>query len=76
MLLDKESLEKKDGKVVLKLEDDNVTSEVIDHFLMFLYSGKLKDIRKFETSAEFVWVDLLPQLVNLAQKVSNQSVNL
>jgi len=69
------STEKKDGKVVVKLEDESV--EVIDQFLTFLYSGKLKDtttVDEENTSGvgviEPIWVELLPSLVNLADKVS------
>jgi len=68
------STEKKDGKVVVQLEDESV--EVIDQFLTFLYSGKLKDTAMEEqrTSGvgviEPIWVELLPSLVNLADKVS------
>jgi len=77
MLQEKESLEKKGGKVVLRLEELSVTSDVIDSFLTSLYSGsgKLRDIRKHETSTEFILVGLLPPLVNLAHKIiSNPSL--
>jgi len=58
----KDSKEKKDGKVVLKLEED-VDFEVMDAFLTFIYSGRLKDTRKDNTTPEPIWVEMLPQLV-------------
>jgi len=64
----KDSKEKKDGKVVLKLEED-VDFEVMDAFLTFIYSGRLKDNRKDNTTPDPIWVDVLPQLVRLAVKV-------
>jgi len=74
MLGNSESLERKeDGKVVLKLEEDaDVTLETFDIFLTFIYSGRFKETRKTPTSVHFTWIDLLPQLVDLAQKVGNQ----
>jgi len=66
----KDSKENKDGKVVLKLEED-VALEVIDHFLTFIYSGRLKDTRKDRHSAAPVWIECLPELVQLAVKVGN-----
>jgi len=74
MLRNSESLERKeDGKVVLKLEEDaDVTFETFDLFLTFIYSGRFKETRKTPTSVHFTWVELLPQLVALAHKVSNQ----
>jgi len=58
-----------DGKIVLKLTE-NVTVDVIDIFLTFIYSGKLKDTRENETSLEPIWVESLPELIDLAHKVS------
>jgi len=67
----KESTEKnEDGKVVLKLEVEDVALEVIDIFLNFLYSGKLKDIREEDDDDKPTWVKMLPQLVDLAYRVS------
>jgi len=61
------STEKKDGKVVVKMEEV-VSLEVIDQFLTFLYSGKLKEgVGALNTRP--VWVSLLPHLVGLAYKV-------
>jgi len=65
------STERKDEKLVLKLELD-VAIEVIDIFLNFLYSGKLKGVRKPELSVKPTWVAILPDLVALADKVSDQ----
>jgi len=45
-----------------------VSVEVVDQFLMFLYTGRLKDKRR-EGSDEPVWVEMLPQLVYISQKV-------
>jgi len=69
-----ESLERReDGKVVLKLEEDaDVTLETFDLFLTFIYSGRFKETRTTPTSVNFTWVDLLPELVDLAHKVGNQ----
>jgi len=67
----KESTEKKDDKVVLKLEED-VAIKVIDQLVTFIYSGRLKDTRKDNTSADPLWVETLPELVQLAVKVGNQ----
>jgi len=63
-------MEKKDDKVVLKLEED-VALEVIDQFLTFIYSGRLKDTRKDNTSVDPSWVESLPELVQLAVMVGN-----
>jgi len=66
-----ECLEKKDGKVILKIEEEEgVTLEVIDHFLTFLYSGKLGDGDEIGPNGRPVWVGLLPQLVHMAHKVT------
>jgi len=62
------SNERKEGKVVVKMEDD-VSLEVIDHFLTFLYSGVLKGGESVVPSGRPVWIDLLPQLVRMAHKV-------
>jgi len=64
----KESTEKKDEKVILKLRED-AALEVIDQLLTFIYSGRLKDTRKDSTSAEPLWIDTLPELVQVAVKV-------
>jgi len=66
----KESTERKDDKIVLTLEED-VALEVIHQFLTFIYSGRLKDTRKDSASADPLWVELLPELVQLALKVGN-----
>jgi len=66
----KESTERKDDKIVLKLEED-VALEVIHQFLTFIYSGRLKDTRKDDTSDDPLWAELLPELVQLALKVGN-----
>jgi len=63
-----DSTEKKEDKVVLKLEEEDVDLEVIHQFLTFIYSGRLKDTRN-ETTAEPLWVESLPELVQLALKV-------
>jgi len=68
----KESTEKKDGKVILKLTED-VTSEVIDIFLTFLYSGKFKEARENEYNVDPTWMEKLPELVHLAHKVHDLS---
>jgi len=46
----------------------DVSVEVVDQFLTFLYTGRLKDKRR-EGSDEPVWVEMLPQLVYIAEKV-------
>jgi len=70
-----ESTERKDDKVLLTLEED-IALEVIHQFLTFIYSGRLKDTRKDSASADPLWVELLPQLVQLALKVGNpQHIN-
>jgi len=67
----RDSTEKnEDGKVVLKLEVEDVALEVMDIFITFLYSGKLKDTREEEDDDDPTWVEMLPQLVDLAYKVS------
>jgi len=66
----KESTEKKDDKVLLTLEED-VALGVAEQFLIFIYSGRLKDTRNVSTSADPLWVEFLPQLVQLAVKVGN-----
>jgi len=63
-----ESTEKKDDKMVLKLEVD-VSLTVMDIFLTFIYSGKLKDIREGD-GVDPTWVQMLPQLVEMAHEVS------
>jgi len=71
MLHGSECLEKKDGKVILKIEEEEgVTLEVMDHFLTFLYSGKLKNGDETGPNGRPVWVGLLPQLVHMAHKVT------
>jgi len=62
--------EKRDGKVVLKLEVEDVAVEVIDIFVNFLYSGTLKDVREHFRSIDPTWVAMLPKLIDLADKVS------
>jgi len=62
------SNENKEGKVVVKMEGD-VSVEVIDLFLTFLYSGVLKGGESVVPSGRPVWIDLLPQLVKMAHKV-------
>jgi len=64
------STERKDDKVVLKLEVD-VAIQVMDIFFNFLYTGKLKDVRENELSVEPTWVEMLPDLVAHADKVSD-----
>jgi len=65
------STEKRDDKVVLKLEVEDVALlEVLDIFLTFLYSGKLKDVRKHCRSVDPTWVEMTPKLIDLAHKVS------
>jgi len=64
------TLKNENGKVVLKLEVEDVALGVMDIFMTFLYSGKLKDIRQEEEEDEPTWVQMLPQLVDLAHKVS------
>jgi len=50
----------------VKISD--VSVDVMDQFLTFLYTGRLKDKRR-EGSDDPVWVDSLPQLVYIAEKV-------
>jgi len=66
------STEKRDDKVVLELKED-VTPEVIDQFLTFLYSGKLKDIRQDIVTVDPTWVEVLPELFQMADKVSSKN---
>jgi len=49
-----ESFETKDGKVILKLEEE-VTLEVIDLFFRFIYSGRLGE-EKIGKDGLPVWV--------------------
>jgi len=67
-----QSTETKDERVLLKLDvEDDVTLEVIDVFLTFLYSGKFKDTRgNDENDVDPTWVEMLPGLVDLAHTVS------
>jgi len=65
MLTNKDMAEKKSG--VIKITDASV--EVMDQFLSFVYSGRLKDKRKGK-SENSLWVALLPELVYVADKVS------
>jgi len=63
------STEKKDERVVLKLEVEDVALEVIEFFFTFLYSGKFKDTRDPD-GVDPTWIEMLPQLVYIAHKVS------
>jgi len=76
MLENSESLEKnEDDDVVLRLveDDEDVTLEVFDLFLTFLYYGSLKDTRMPDGGDQSLgqpsWVEMLPKLVLLADKV-------
>jgi len=63
----KDFLEKKSR--VVKISD--ASPEVVDQFLTFLYTGKLKDKRKKgNEDDEPVWVQMLPQIIYLGDKVS------
>jgi len=64
MLSKREMVENKEG--VVKMDDASL--EVVEVFLTFLYTGRMKDKRKDETS-DPIWVSLLPQLVYIADKV-------
>jgi len=67
MLTNKDTAEKKSG--VIKITDASV--EVMDQFLNFVYSGRLKDKKKRKGKSENpLWVSLLPELVYVADKVS------
>jgi len=68
------SKEKKDGKLVIRMEDD-VRFEVIEVFLTFLYSGKLEDGERSSIvpSGRPAWIDLLPELVQMAHEVMNRN---
>jgi len=54
---------------VVKITD--ASPEVVDQFLTFLYTGKLKDKRrKGNDDDEPVWVQMLPQIIYIADKVN------
>jgi len=66
MFSNKEMVERKEG--VVKMDDASV--EVVEQFLTFLYTGRMKDSEGREEGSEPVWVALLPQLVYIADKVN------
>jgi len=68
MLLVSEGMaERKSGVVAM----NDVSSEVIDHFLSFVYTGRFKNKRKAnENGFVEVWVEIVPQLVYMADKVN------
>jgi len=70
MLKNENMIEKTAG--VIKMTD--VSVEAVDQFLNFLYCGKLKNDSKDET-VEPTWVKILPELVYIAQKVTNCSLD-
>jgi len=65
MFSNKEMVERKEG--VVKMDDASL--EVVEHFLTFLYTGRMIDKEGKEGSNEPIWVALLPQLVYMADKV-------
>jgi len=66
MFSNKEMEERKEG--VVKMNDASL--EVVEQFLTFLYTGRMKDKEGREASNEPTWVALLPQLVYIADKVN------
>jgi len=58
-------IEKRKGEI----EISDVSSEVMDQFLHFLYSGRFTNKRSQEGKEGPVWVGMLPQLVYVADKV-------
>jgi len=52
------------------VEVDDVSLEVVDQFLTFLYTGQLKDNRVERTGNNPTWIELLPQLVYVGDKVT------
>jgi len=65
MLTNKDMAEKKSG--VIKITDASV--KVMDQFLSFVYSGRLK-VKSKGKRENPLWVSLLPELVYVADKVS------
>jgi len=50
---------------------NDVCPDVIDNFLHFVYTGRFKNKRKAnEHGFVEVWVEILPQLVYMADKVN------
>jgi len=64
------SLEEKNGKVVLSLELE-ASLKALDTFFRFIYTGKLKETLD-DDGVDPAWVQMLPELVDLAHKVSEQ----
>jgi len=60
----------KDGQQEeVELKIDNVSADVVDQFLTFMYTGSLKEKRPEGSSNDLTWIELLPQLVCIARKV-------
>jgi len=68
MLISEGMAERKNG--VVRMND--VSPEVVEQFLSFLYSGRFKN-KDEENEDGFleVWIKILPQLVYMADKVRN-----
>jgi len=65
------STENENGKVKLRLEVENMSQEVSNMFLKFLYSGNFNVTPKGGPSTvEPTWVKLIPKLINMAHEVS------
>jgi len=65
MFSNNEMVERKEG--VVKMDD--ISFEVVEQFLTFLYTGRMKDKEGREGNTEPIWIELLPQLVYIADKV-------
>jgi len=66
MFSQEHTIEKETG--IFKISD--VPLDVMDQFITCLYTGKFNGKRK-ECDGEPSWVDMIPQLVYFADKVSN-----
>jgi len=68
MFISEGMTERKNGVVTMY----DVSPEVVDQFLSFLYTGRFKNKRKANDNQDGfveVWVEILPQLVFMADKV-------
>jgi len=65
MFSNEKMVERKEGVVKM----DNASLEVVEFFLTFLYTGRLKDKLREETSNP-TWIELLPELVSIADKLN------
>jgi len=67
MFTNKGMAERRHGVVTM----NDVSPEVVDQFLSFLYTGRFKNKRKAnENGFVEVWKEILPQLVYMADKVN------